>query len=222
MCSTAETGAGPGCRRLTGHAPVQARLCPSSVALGRVLGVRAGPGAPPAPRHPVHERGGRERDSEDEDAGGRGGDHPRALQHGALRIDGQRPLFLGSVIQDDNASLSADLANPDIMQGDEVETPRDILEIGRTKLLWDGACFERIGLHNYDARARTFRLSFRFDADFRDLFEVRGSRRKKRGDRTAHVIDAAATEFVYRGLDDITRRTRICFSPAPRFTDVRR
>ena len=132
-----------------------------------------------------------------------------------MRIEGKRPLFLGSVIQDDNASLSVDLTNPDIIQGERNALPRDIIAIDRTKLLWDGASYERIGFRSFDDRPRTFRVTIRFDADFRDLFEVRGSKRGKRGERSAQVVDATNVTFLYRGLDDVERTTRLCFEPAP-------
>ncbi|TDR90452.1 amylo-alpha-1,6-glucosidase [Enterovirga rhinocerotis] len=132
-----------------------------------------------------------------------------------MRIEGRRPLLLGSVIQNDNAALTVDLANPDVVVGDTTVFPRDIISIDRTKVLWDGVCYERIGLRSFDDRPRTFRVSVRFDADFRDLFEVRGAQREKRGTRTASVLDDQTTEFVYTGLDSIVRRTRLRFEPVP-------
>lgn len=133
-----------------------------------------------------------------------------------MRIEGKRPLFLGSVIQDDNASLSVDLTNPDIIRNAQNALPRDLIAIDRTKLLWDGACYERIGFRSFDDQARSFRITIRFDADFRDLFEVRGAKRANRGERSARALDQAHVEFLYRGLDAVERRTRLCFDPAPR------
>jgi hypothetical protein len=37
-----------------------------------------------------------------------------------LLIEGHRPLLLSSTIQDDNAVLTVDLANPDIARGEEI------------------------------------------------------------------------------------------------------
>jgi glycogen debranching enzyme len=133
-----------------------------------------------------------------------------------MRIEGRRPLLLGSVIQNDNAALTVDLANPDITLGDKTIFPRDVVAIDRTKLLWDRACYERIGFRNYDDRPRSFRVSIRFDADFRDLFEVRGAHRDARGTRSAGTIDASTFEYLYTGLDTIQRRTRLVFDPPPR------
>ena len=108
----------------------------------------------------------------------------RYLSRFELRLEGRRPLLLGSVIQDDNASLTVDLTNPDLGLGEDSALPRDLIAIDRTKFLWKGSLYERIGLRNYDSRSRTFRVELSFDADFRDLFEVRGMRRDRRGHRT--------------------------------------
>ena len=137
-----------------------------------------------------------------------------------MRIEGVRPLLLGSVIQDDNASLSVDLANADIHRNGEIANPRDLIAIDRTKLLWNQACYERIGLHNYDEATRGFGLLLRFDADFRDLFEVRGSKRPKRGRRSVSVVDPGTVEYRYLGLDEVERTTRIAFDPPPRRLDA--
>jgi glycogen debranching enzyme len=139
----------------------------------------------------------------------------RYLSHFALKFEGKSPLLLSSVIQDDNAALSVDLTNPDIRIDEENGIPRDIIAINRTKFLWAGASYERVGLRSYDARARQFRIDLRFDADFRDLFEVRGMRRESRGRRSVEVLGPATIVFRYNGLDGITRCTRLQFEPAP-------
>lgn len=132
-----------------------------------------------------------------------------------MRFEGQRPLLLGSVIQNDNAALTVDLTNPDIAVEDKTVFPRDIVSIDRTKVLWEGACYERIGFRSFDDRPRSFRIAIRFDADFRDLFEVRGSHRDRRGTRTARIVDPSTLEYVYTGLDGLRRHTRLVFDPPP-------
>ena len=48
-----------------------------------------------------------------------------------------------------------------------------------------------------------------FDADFADLFEVRGMTRERRGVRRVGTIEADQLCFAYEGLDGVLRRTRI-------------
>jgi glycogen debranching enzyme len=139
----------------------------------------------------------------------------RYLSRYELHFNGRRPLLLGSVIQDDNAALTVNLANPDIQPLGEGGMPRDIIALERTKFLWQGACYERIGLRNYDSRRRRFIIELKFDADFRDLFEVRGTGRKRRGARSTTVTAPSEVEFRYLGLDGVTRITELRFEPPP-------
>lgn len=139
----------------------------------------------------------------------------RYLSGMQLLIDGQRPLLLSSAVENDNVVLTVDLSNPDIYQGNAIVLPREILHIRRSKFLWQGACHERIAVHNFDARPHKAWLSLNFAADFADLFEVRGMTRAKRGEITCAVIGGTKTIFRYLGLDNIERRSEIGFAPSP-------
>jgi glycogen debranching enzyme len=54
------------------------------------------------------------------------------------------------------------------------------------------------------------------DADYADIFEVRGLVREKRGERLADEWASDGPAFGYRGLDGIVRRTSISLAPAMR------
>ncbi|MGT2482056.1 glycogen debranching N-terminal domain-containing protein [Methylobacterium oryzae CBMB20] len=105
----------------------------------------------------------------------------RYLSRLEVTVEGQRPLMLSSVMQDDNGALSVDMTTPDIRidAHDETSIPRETIAIERTKFLFRGACYDRIGLRSYDSKHRRLRIAVTFDADFRDLFEVRGTDRKR-------------------------------------------
>ncbi|PSC03291.1 amylo-alpha-1,6-glucosidase [Alsobacter soli] len=139
----------------------------------------------------------------------------RYLSRFELRFEGKRPLLLSSVIQNDNAALSVDLTNPDIRCQESDGIPRDLVSIERTKFLWKDACYERIGLRNFAEHTVSFRIDLLFDADFRDLFEVRGLDRMRRGEVAAKVLQPDQVEHTYVGLDGARRRTVISFEPAP-------
>jgi glycogen debranching enzyme len=139
----------------------------------------------------------------------------RYLSRFELRVGEQRPLLLGSVIQDDNAALSVELTNPDLRPSDETGIPRDTVAIERTKAIFQGTCCERICFRNYGERERLLSVQLHFDADFRDLFEVRGMRRMQRGERTAVIVSSEEVTFRYIGLDTVCRQTRMCFEPIP-------
>src|SRR5262249_48051852 len=68
---------------------------------------------------------------------------------------------------------------------------------------------------NYGRAAVDFVLSIEFDADFADIFELRGTNRERRGRRLEPEIMEDGLVLAYKGLDQRFRRTRIVFDPAP-------
>ncbi|MEE7478033.1 amylo-alpha-1,6-glucosidase [Methylobacterium hispanicum] len=142
----------------------------------------------------------------------------RYLSRLELTIEDQRPLMLSSVMQDDNGALSVDMTTPDIRLDahDETTIPREVIAIERTKFLFRGACYDRIGLRSYDSRHRTLKIAVAFDADYRDLFEVRGTDRERRGKRAVQVASGTEVQFRYVGLDEIVRTTSLHFGPKPK------
>src|SRR5262249_34855738 len=99
-----------------------------------------------------------------------------------LRLGGGRPLFLSSTVQQDNAVLTVDLPNPDIVAGDGLAVQRGTLHLFRSKFLWQGRCYERLRLRNYGREPVATSLGLSFRADFADVFEVRGMKRQRRGE----------------------------------------
>ena len=130
-------------------------------------------------------------------------------------IDGQRPLLLSSAVENDNVVLNVDLSNPDIYQNGKIVLARETLHVRRSKFLWDGASHERIAVHNFGAGPQHCWFSINFGADFRDLFEIRGMKRPRRGTVTAAINGKGGVTFRYMGLDGTERRTDIRFDPAP-------
>src|SRR5579871_5990761 len=98
----------------------------------------------------------------------------RFLSLSLLALGKGRPLFLSSTIREDNDLLAVDLTNPDFAPGGEVLVPRGTLHIARSRLLWDGTCYERLVVKNYGLAPIEVSIGLRFAADFVDLFEVRG------------------------------------------------
>jgi glycogen debranching enzyme len=145
----------------------------------------------------------------------------RFLSWYGLRLEGQRPLLLSSVIQDDDAALSVYLTNPDVHTNGELSLPRDSIAIERTKFLWQAVCYERINFRNYADSARKIRVEIGFGADFLDLFEIRGASRHQRGTCMAKAA-RDRVEYVYEGLDKLVRRTELRFCPPPSRLEVGR
>jgi glycogen debranching enzyme len=139
----------------------------------------------------------------------------RFLSCFVLRLGRDRPLFLSSTIREDNELLAVDLTNPDLARNGEIAIARGTLHLSRTKFLWQGACYERLSIKNYGLTPIEVPFGLHFEADFVDVFEVRGTVRRQRGEYLPGKIEDGAVTLAYRGLDGAIRRTRLQFSPAP-------
>src|SRR5215831_1005459 len=107
----------------------------------------------------------------------------RFLSRFELTINGEGPLLLSSTVKEDNVLLNVDVTNPNLTHEGQVAISRGSLHLSRARFLWQGHCFERLRIHNYSLLPMPVRLAFTVDADFADLFEVRGKKRDRRGRR---------------------------------------
>src|SRR5688572_10063207 len=139
----------------------------------------------------------------------------RFLSHFELTINGERPLLLSSTVKEDNVLLSVDLTNPDLSRAGQVEILQGALHVSRNRFLWQGLCFERLRVQNYSMLPVPVRLSVLVDADFADLFEVRGMRRNRRGQRLEAVASKEGIAIGYAGLDRVDRWVTVRSTPVP-------
>jgi glycogen debranching enzyme len=82
-------------------------------------------------------------------------------------------------------------------------------------VLADGALYQTLGLTNYAASDSSFELALAFGADFVDLFELRGTKRARRGSYLPPQIGPAELVLGYRGLDGLEHHTEIAFASKP-------
>jgi glycogen debranching enzyme len=139
----------------------------------------------------------------------------RHLSRFTVRLNQKQPLLLSSTVREDNAFLSVDLTNVDTNLNGHGELPRGTVHMFRLQFLRGATCYQYVRLLNYGLESVKVFLGLQFDADFADIFEVRGTKRSRHGER---LPDHAAKEQVvlsYRGLDDVLRRTCLAFSPQP-------
>lgn len=136
----------------------------------------------------------------------------RFLSRLELQIVGRSPVLLSSTA-DKGFLLSVLCTNPTI----EGHLQADTLGI-RREIALGGALFEELEISNYSTSSVSFELSLSFDADFVDLFEIRGFNREKRGQLLRLVREETALEretekltLAYRGLDGSLMESRIQF-----------
>lgn len=139
----------------------------------------------------------------------------RYLSRLTLRLNQKQPLLLGSTIREDNAFLSVDLTNVDTNLNGNGELARGTVHVFRLQFLRDAACYQFFRLLNYGLQPVQVSLLLQFEADFADIFEVRGTKRSRRGERLPDRVENGRVALSYRGLDHVLRRTCIGFSPQP-------
>lgn len=140
-------------------------------------------------------------------------DDTRYLSLFEVALERRRMLLLNSTVLRDNI-LNVDLANPDLPERGE-PLPRDSIHLFVQSFLWDRGWHARLQLHNYALHAVEVELSLLFDADFADVFEVRGMHRLRRGQLRPPLIGPGEVALGYDGLDRVVRTTRLAFHPAP-------
>jgi len=145
----------------------------------------------------------------------------RFLSQLDLRLaDGRRPVLLNSTLKQDNSLLTVDLTIPEIYEGDNLVVRLDTVHVFRAKLIYKEACYEHIRLCNYGGTAVNIPFTLSFDADFADIFEVRGNKRDARGNCLPVEVHEQTITLSYVGLDNISRRTHISLENAnARITD---
>lgn len=139
----------------------------------------------------------------------------RYLSRFVLKLGGESPQLLRSTVRDDNAFLTVDAMNVDLSDGEFVSIPRGAIHLFRSKFLRAGVCYELVRLSNYSLDWIEPFITCEFDADYRDIFEVRGTQRARRGKCLDPRIEDSAIVFSYEGLDNVLRSTRIEFSVKP-------
>ena len=139
----------------------------------------------------------------------------RHLSALSLELWNARPLLLSSTVASNNFLFTADLANLDVSSETEVVIPRGTLHLLRSRFLWKNQCYERLLFVNHGLAPLELPLTIAFDSDFADIFEVRGTRREKRGRRLPTDTDEDSVLISYEGLDGVIRRTRLQSDPHP-------
>ncbi len=142
----------------------------------------------------------------------------RVLSTYDLLLNGVHPVVLRAGPAA-NFQGTTQLTNPDqfadparALDGSEIVLRRQSVGVVRERVMANGFR-ERITITNYTTGPERARVSLALDADFADIFELRGVVRAQRGERLANIVGDGRVTFAYRGLDDVLRRTHVALSP---------
>ncbi len=140
----------------------------------------------------------------------------RHLSRLELRIGAVTPLLLASNVTPDGALLSVDLANSDVYGiGSQEPLVRETIHVVRQLFIWNDTLHQRLKIRSYCKDPLLLMLQHVFDADFTDIFEIRGTPRSGRGPRAPAETNRDSVVLRYTGQDGIARSTTLRFVPAP-------
>jgi glycogen debranching enzyme len=134
-----------------------------------------------------------------------------------LLLNGTHPVVLRAGPAASQHSV-IQMANPDLLDhsadvgSEEVVLRRHSLGVVRDRMVGDNFS-ERVSVTNYTMLPQRARLTLMLDADYADIFELRGLVRARRGERLVNEWTDDGLIFKYRGLDGLERRTSITLNP---------
>lgn len=143
----------------------------------------------------------------------------RFLSRFDLRINGEEPVLLAS--DADNTSVAEMLlTNPHMEHeneaGEKVVTLwRESIEMKRRRFIWDGVLYEQIHVKSYHPQQTAFNISLQLDADFKDMFVVRGFQNGRTGNKQAAESSANGLKMSYLGADDVQRQLHVTWNIIP-------
>ncbi|MCC7363733.1 MAG: amylo-alpha-1,6-glucosidase [Dehalococcoidia bacterium] len=136
----------------------------------------------------------------------------RHLSRLRVTLGGLEPLVLDA--HETEHGLSAIATNPPLISREGEAVPGQALTLRRRRVLVD-VLFEALSVSNYGPRPLTVELRIEFDADFADIFEVRGYERTTPRGAITVERELSRVCFRYAGLDGVQRRTVIRFAIPP-------
>jgi glycogen debranching enzyme len=127
-------------------------------------------------------------------------------------LTGQPLIPLSHSISDEAGTCQIDLTNPFLRIGKEI-VYQGTIHVRRLLVLRGHELTQWLILTSFHEAPIALKLGLKLGADFRDIFEVRGLTRDKRGQIRPTQMDRDNVTLSYIGLDNITRETQIEFSP---------
>lgn len=128
-------------------------------------------------------------------------DDTRFINHWIIRVDGKQLQLLKSHISGFYGRFVYGVKSHAAAHDMDIEIERDIV-------ISDGIT-DRITVTNFSPQKKNVCLSVDFAADFRDMFEVRGWKRERRGVSRNLRAKPETINFTYTGIDGIARSAEI-------------
>ncbi len=141
-------------------------------------------------------------------------DDTRFLSRLELRVGGYRTVVLSSSTEQTFVS-QIELTTGQTTLRETYEIPENTVHIRREQLLASDIFYDHLTFENFNFHDVKLAIELGFEADFMDVFQVRGVARQRLGHYYRPIVQRDAIIFHYCGLDGVTRDTAIRFSPEP-------
>jgi glycogen debranching enzyme len=145
-------------------------------------------------------------------------DDTRFLSRLELRVDGYRTVVLSSSTEQTFAS-QIELTTGKSTMRETYEIPENTVHIRREQLLSSETLFDNFSFENFNFQELELNIELAYEADFMDVFQVRGVAREKLGQYFLPVVRHDSIVFHYCGRDGVARETIIHLSPQPDHVD---
>src|SRR6267154_981709 len=145
-------------------------------------------------------------------------DDTRFLSRLELRVDGYRTVVLSSSTEQTFAS-QIELTTGKSTMRETYEIPENTVHIRREQLLSSETLFDNFSFENFNFQELELNIELAYEADFMDVFQVRGVAREKLGHYYQPIVRHDCIVFHYCGLDGVARETIIQLSPEPEMVD---
>lgn len=145
-------------------------------------------------------------------------DDTRFLSRLELRVGGYRTVVLSSSTEQTFAS-QIELTTGQSTLRESYEIPENTVHIRREQLLGSDTLYDYLTFENFNFNELELIIELAYEADFMDVFQVRGVARQNSGHYYKPVVHRDSIIFHYLGLDGIARDTVINLSPQPEAVD---
>jgi glycogen debranching enzyme len=145
-------------------------------------------------------------------------DDTRFLSRLELRVDGYRTVVLSSSTEQTFAS-QIELTTGKSTMRETYEIPENTVHIRREQLLSSETLFDNFSFENFNFHELELNIELAYEADFMDVFQVRGVAREKLGQYFLPIVRGDSIVFHYCGRDGVARETVIHLSPEPDLVD---
>ncbi len=138
----------------------------------------------------------------------------RFLNRFELTVNGFKPVFL-SHSMNKHYIATFQSVNPPFRLHDGVRVKQQTISIRRSRFVSDRGLYERLGFLNCNPFAVDLDVDLALDADFRDMFSVRGFKTQRVAGEISVSFGGEDLTFSYRGRDELMRQTRVTFDHPP-------